>query len=166
MNLPISLLLLLLTICSNSFLSQNTITVKKGTQIEGLYVGESYLKDDKSNGVQYIWFSKSGNVCLGSFKRKKKIHGFKVKECAENGNYCNNLTMFNYVINDSFGDKGLSPFLHIEFYKLNKSDSLTFSTDQVVYDGCHCELENKILHFKCNQSFMRNGVYKLHLQED
>ena len=120
-----------MTTCSNSFLSQNTITVKKGTQIEGLYVGESYLEQkrfslhignaifgSRNSGVQYLWFSKEGNACIGTFKRKNKKHAYRVRECAENGNYCNNLHMFNYKINDSFGDKGLSPYLHIEFYEI------------------------------------------------
>lgn len=166
MKLPISLILLFLTICSKCFLSQNTITVKKNIQIEGLYVGESYLEDDKSNGFKYIWFSKSGNACLGSFKRKKKIHAFKVKECAENGNYCNNLNMFNYKINDSFGDKGLSPYLHIEFYEIVANDSTKINSDQIIFSRCSAELEGKTLHFKCNESFMNSGVYQLYFEED
>jgi hypothetical protein len=169
-----------LTTCSNSFLSQNTITVKKGTQIEGLYVGESYLEQkrfslhignaifgSRNSGVQYLWFSKEGNACIGTFKRKNKKHAYRVRECAENGNYCNNLHMFNYKINDSFGDKGLSPYLHIEFYEIIATDSININSEEVIYSKCSGELEENILHFKGNIEDDRNiGVYELYFQED
>lgn len=181
MKLPISLLLLLLTTCSNSFLSQNTITVKKGTQIEGLYVGESYLErkrlslnisrhaitGSRNNVVQYLWFSKEGNACMGTFKRKNKKHAYRVRECAENGNFCDNLHMFNYKINDSFGDKGLSPYLHIEFYEIVATDSVNINSEEVIYSKCSAELEDNILHFKGNIEDDRNiGIYELYFQED
>tara|TARA_B110000438_G_C15644838_1_gene576972 strand:+ start:318 stop:827 length:510 start_codon:yes stop_codon:yes gene_type:complete len=169
-----------LTTCSNSFLSQNTITVKKGTQIEGLYVGESYLEQkrfslhignaifgSRNSGVQYLWFSKEGNACIGTFKRKNKKHAYRVRECAENGNYCNNLHMFNYKINDSFGDKGLSPYLHIEFYEIIATDSININSEEVIYSKCSGELEDNILHFKGNIEDDRDiGIYELYFQED
>ena len=180
MKLPFSSLLILLILFSNSLLSQNTITVKKGAQIEGLYIGESFLENKKAffnlsrgrfnspnDRIQYMWFTKKGNACLGTFKNKKKKHANRVRECAENGNFCENLQMFSYKINDTFGDKGLSPYLHIEFYKIVATDSAKTKSEEFVYSKCTGELEDNILHIKGNlENYNKSIIYKLYFQED
>ena len=104
---------------------------------------------------------------MGTFKNKKKKHANRVRECAENGNFCENLQMFSYKINDTFVDKVLSPYLHIEFYKIVATDSAKTKSEEFVYSKCTGELEDNILHIKGNlENYNKSIIYKLYFQED
>ena len=125
------------------FLGQNTITVKKKSKIEGLYSHKV-----KTNKYNYFYFNKNGNVSYSLAKSKSKKHYYLLKECAENKDKCYGMFLYNYIINEEYADKGISPFIHIEFYKVS-NDSGEFDYKKSL-EG---ELKNEILYIKSNNQW-------------
>lgn len=142
---------------------QHTITVKKESKLNGLYIGKSY-GDTKSlfkiggtrvftgkRKLQYVYFSKNGVATIGFFNNKSKKHNINLKECAENGKYCEGLKIYNYRVNEDFADKGISPYRHIEFYEVVNTFSRTQEPtlyNNFKFSKVEAELEGPTLHLK------------------
>ena len=142
---------------------QHTITVKKDSRLDGLYIGKSY-GDSKSllligntriftgkRKLQYVYFSENGVATIGFFNNKSKKHNIRLRECAENGNYCDGLKVYNYRVNEDFADKGISPYRHIEFYEVVNSFSKTkkpAAYTNFKFSKVEAELEGTTLHLK------------------
>ena len=128
----------LITILSTSttLFAQNTISVKKKSKIEGFYSHKN-----KFNNYDYLYFNANGNVSYAKERNKSKKQYFLLKECTKNKDKCFGLQLYSYNINEEFADKGLSPFIHIEFYQISENDGFNFSELQG-------ELNNEVLFIK------------------
>ena len=58
---------------------------------------------------------------IGFFNNKSKKHNLRLIECAENGNYCDGIKVYNYRVNEDFTKKGISQNKHIEFLGKKRS---------------------------------------------
>ena len=129
-------ILIISLILSTSLFGQNTISVKKKSKIEGFYSHKNSFKN-----YDYFYFNTNGNVSYAYGRNKNKKHYFLLKECTNNKDKCFGMQLYSYKINEGFADKGISPFLHIEFYKIVDSEGFNFSELQG-------ELKNEVLFIK------------------
>ena len=90
----------------------------------------------------YFYFDKKGNAIYYMKNRRGKKYYYLLKECAKNELECSDMYYYKYNINEEFADKGLSPFIHIEFYQISKNNEMNYSSKM---EG---ELKNDILYIK------------------
>lgn len=128
-------IILISLIISTPLFAQNTISVKKKSKIEGFYSHKN-----KFNNYNYLYFNTNGTVSYTIKKSKSKKHYLLLKECTINKDKCYGMHLYNYKINEEFADKGISPFIHIEFYKISKE-----SDDFDYYSTLQGELKKEVL---------------------
>ena len=122
-------------IINTPLFAQNTISVKKKSKIEGFYSHKNKL-----NNYDYFYFNTNGTVSYAFKKNKSKKHYLLLKECTINKDKCYGMILYNYKINEDFADKGISPFIHIEFYKISKD-----TDDFDYYSTLQGELKKEVL---------------------